>query len=53
MATTQQPLPKIVFPQEWKAALDRLSVKEKALTRAREALNAERRRLPMVKVEKN
>ena len=27
--------------------------KEKAATRARDALNAERRRLPMVKIEKN
>lgn len=51
--TTEQPLPKAVSADEWQAALDRLLVKEKELTRARDAMNAERRRLPMVKVEKN
>ncbi len=51
--TTEQPLPKAVSVEEWQAALDRLLVKEKELTRARDALNAERRRLPMMKVEKD
>lgn len=38
---------------EWQAARDRLLVKEKAETRARDALAAERRRLPMVRIEKD
>lgn len=50
MTTAKLPLPKAVSAPEWQAALDQLLVKEKELTRARDALNAERRRLPMVKV---
>lgn len=46
------PLPEIVTPETWKAALDQLRIKEKALTRAQDALNAERRRLPMVRIDK-
>lgn len=38
--------PAIVSPQEWEAARQRLLVKEKAHTRARDALAAERRRMP-------
>lgn len=53
MATTKQPLPSIVSSEEWEVALNQLLIKEKALTRARDALSAERRKLPMVKVEKN
>lgn len=53
MTSTKQALPKAVSAEEWQAALDRLLVKEKELTRARDAMNAERRRLPMVKVEKD
>jgi predicted dithiol-disulfide oxidoreductase (DUF899 family) len=53
MATTKQPLPSIVSSEEWKLALDQLLIKEKALTRARDALSAERRKLPMVEVDKN
>jgi len=45
--------PQVVSPAEWQAALDRLLVKEKAATRARDALAAERRRLPMVRIEKD
>ena len=44
--------PPLVSPQEWEAALEQLRVKEKALTRARDALAAERRRMPWVPVEK-
>ena len=44
--------PPIVSPQEWAAAREQLLVKEKALTRARDALAAERRRMPWVAVEK-
>ena len=38
--------PPIVSPQEWDAAREKLLVKEKELTRARDALAAERRRMP-------
>ena len=38
--------PSIVSPQEWEAARQQLLVKEKALTRSRDALAAERRRMP-------
>ena len=44
--------PSIVGPQEWEAARQQLLVKEKALTRARDALAAERRRMPWMAVEK-
>ena len=44
--------PDIVSPQEWQAARDALLVKEKQHTRARDALAAERRRMPMMAVEK-
>ena len=42
-----------VSPQEWDAARERLLVKEKALTHARDALAAERRRMPWMRVEKD
>ncbi|QQQ77532.1 DUF899 domain-containing protein [Saccharothrix sp. 6-C] len=42
--------PTVVSPQEWQAARDDLLVKEKELTRALDALAAERRRLPMVRL---
>jgi predicted dithiol-disulfide oxidoreductase (DUF899 family) len=45
-------LPKIVSRDEWLAARKRLLVKEKDFTRARDRLNAERRRLPMVRIDK-
>jgi predicted dithiol-disulfide oxidoreductase (DUF899 family) len=44
--------PNVVSDHEWRAAHDAFLAKEKELTRARDALAAERRRLPMVKVEK-
>src|SRR5881398_2407553 len=44
--------PPIVSPQEWEAARQQLLVKEKALTRARDALAAERRRMPWLSVKK-
>ena len=44
--------PPIVSPQEWEAARKELLVKEKELPRARDALAAERRRMPMMAVEK-
>jgi predicted dithiol-disulfide oxidoreductase (DUF899 family) len=45
-------LPPIVSPQEWEAAREKMLVKEKELTRARDALAAERRRMPWMAVEK-
>ena len=45
-------LPDVVSREEWLAARKELLVREKAFTRQRDALNAERRRLPMVKVDK-
>ena len=46
-------LPPIVSPAEWQAAHEQLLVKEKAATHARDALAAERRRLPMVQIDKD
>jgi predicted dithiol-disulfide oxidoreductase (DUF899 family) len=43
--------PPVVSPQEWTAAREQLLVKEKELTRARDALAAERRRMPRMAVE--
>src|SRR5947207_3668738 len=44
--------PKVVSKAEWEAARQQLLVKEKELTRARDALAAERRRMPWQAVEK-
>src|SRR5437763_17064065 len=44
--------PPIVAPEEWEAARQRLLVKEKELTHARDALAAQRRRMPWLAVEK-
>src|ERR1700732_2852337 len=44
--------PPIVSPQEWQAAREQLLVKEKAVMRARDALAAERRRMPWMAGEK-
>ena len=44
--------PSILSPEQWDAARQQLLVKEKALTRARDALAAERRRMPWMRVEK-
>ena len=46
-------LPPIVPPQEWDAARRELLIKEKELTRARDALAAQRRRMPRMAVEKD
>ena len=42
----------VVTPQEWQTAHQQLLVKEKELTRARDALAAERRRMPWLAVQK-
>jgi predicted dithiol-disulfide oxidoreductase (DUF899 family) len=44
--------PPIVSPQEWDSARNEMLVKEKELTRARDALAAQRRRMPWMAVEK-
>jgi predicted dithiol-disulfide oxidoreductase (DUF899 family) len=44
--------PPIVSPQEWEDARQHLLVKEKEFTRARDALAAQRRRMPWMAVEK-
>ena len=46
-------LPEVVSRSEWLEARKALLVKEKAATRARDELNAERRSLPMVLVDKD
>ena len=43
--------PSIVSPEEWEAARQELLVQEKQLTRARDALAAERRRMPWLPVD--
>src|SRR5262245_8817185 len=43
----------VVSREEWLAARKALLEKEKQLTRARDALNADRRRLPMVEITKD
>jgi predicted dithiol-disulfide oxidoreductase (DUF899 family) len=45
--------PPIVSLQQWEEARQRLLVKEKELTRARDALAAERRRMPWLALEKD
>lgn len=46
-------LPQVVSRDEWLAARKELLASEKELTRARDGLNAERRRLPTVRVDRN
>jgi predicted dithiol-disulfide oxidoreductase (DUF899 family) len=46
-------LPPVVPATEWQAARDAFMAKEKAATRARDALAAERRGLPMVRIDKD
>lgn len=45
--------PSIVSAQEWDKALNEMLVKEKEVQRARDALNAQRRRMPWTPVEKD
>jgi predicted dithiol-disulfide oxidoreductase (DUF899 family) len=45
--------PPIVSPEEWEAARARMHAKEKAHSRARDALAAERRRMPWMAIEKD
>jgi predicted dithiol-disulfide oxidoreductase (DUF899 family) len=52
MTHTAELAPAVVSEAEWRAAHDALLAKEKALTRARDALAAERRRLPITRIDK-
>jgi predicted dithiol-disulfide oxidoreductase (DUF899 family) len=45
-------IPPTVSPEAWEAARQQMLVKEKAFTRSRDALAAERRRMPRMAVEK-
>jgi len=45
-------LPEVVSRQEWLDSRQRLLAREKELTRQRDVLNADRRRLPMVRIDK-
>jgi predicted dithiol-disulfide oxidoreductase (DUF899 family) len=45
-------LPPVVTPAEWQAVRDELLVQEKEATRGLDALAAKRRRLPMVRIDK-
>jgi predicted dithiol-disulfide oxidoreductase (DUF899 family) len=46
-------LPRIALREQWLEAREELLAKEKELTRARDALNVERRNLPMVEITKD
>ena len=53
MKADELALPPIVSRAEWLAARKRLLGREKAATRLRDQVNAERRRLPMVLIDKS
>jgi len=53
MSTNTTPHPPIVSRDEWLAERKKLLVDEKELTKHYDRVNAERRRLPMVKIEKD
>ncbi len=52
MEISKMKTPPVVAPQEWEAARLQLLVKEKELTRARDAMAAQRRRMPWMAIEK-
>ena len=53
MTNSERALPQVVSRDEWLVARQKLLAKEKKFTRQRDALNAERRRLPMVQIDKD
>src|SRR5216683_3838446 len=53
MTTSTIPRPPIVSRDEWLAERKKLLSEEKELTKHYDRVNAERRRLPMVKIEKD
>ena len=50
---TEPSLPKVVSQEEWQREVDQLRVKEKEITRATDAVNTRRRKLPMVNIFKD
>lgn len=52
MKNDQNGLPPIVSPDEWKAVQESFTEEEKIFIHRRDALNAERRRLPMTEIKK-
>jgi len=52
MKKSKKAVPKIVSQKAWQAAHKKMLAKEKAATRKRDALAAERRRQPMVEIKK-
>src|SRR3954466_10780410 len=53
MTASEVPHPPIVSREQWLAERKKLLADEKELTRHYDRVNAARRRLPMVKIEKN
>ncbi|HUP00967.1 MAG TPA: DUF899 domain-containing protein [Gemmatimonadota bacterium] len=53
MTPSTTDLPQVVSQDEWLATRKEFLAREKEFTRQRDALNAERRRLPMVKIDKD
>ncbi|TIW04836.1 MAG: DUF899 domain-containing protein, partial [Mesorhizobium sp.] len=51
--TQQMKTPPVVSQEAWEGAYEEMLVKEKAMTRARDALAAERRRMPWMEVTKD
>jgi predicted dithiol-disulfide oxidoreductase (DUF899 family) len=52
MSKPSPALPEVVSPEHWHAAFEAMLVKEKELTHAHDALAAQRRRMPMMAIEK-
>ncbi len=53
MSAQPNAYPDVVTQEEWIGARTKLLAREREATHLRDAVNAERRRLPMVKIEKN
>ena len=53
MTTSTIPQPRILSRQEWLTDRKELLAHEKELTKHHDRVNAERRRLPMVRLEKD
>ncbi|WP_245153373.1 DUF899 domain-containing protein [Allopusillimonas ginsengisoli] len=51
-AASAMDTPPVVSPEAWEAARQKLLVEEKAMTRAKDALAARRRRMPWMRVDK-
>ena len=52
MTPINMTLPRVISRNEWLVARKALLTKEKELTRHRDRVNADRRRLPMVRIDK-